>query len=57
VDESAVVHNTREIGCHPGVVVLSTTEWIPPPAQAGQHRTNTYFHPEKMLPDDKDDSG
>ena len=30
-----------------------TTEWIPPPDQdTGQPRTNTYFHPEKHLPDD-----
>jgi HNH endonuclease len=30
-----------------------TTEWIPPPDQdRGQRRTNTYFHPENMLPDE-----
>jgi Domain of unknown function (DUF222) len=35
-----------------------TTEWIPPKhLDRGQHRTNTYFHPEKMLPDDEDDDG
>jgi hypothetical protein len=29
------------------------TEWIPPPnLDHGQRRTNTYFHPEKMLGDD-----
>ncbi len=33
-----------------------TTEWIPPPhLDRGQRRTNTYFHPEKMLTDDEDD--
>jgi Domain of unknown function (DUF222) len=40
-----------------------TAEWIPPPhspasgryPQDGQSRTNTYFHPEKMLRDDEDD--
>jgi hypothetical protein len=27
------------------------TEWIPPPGlDRGQPRTNTYFHPEKLLP-------
>ena len=31
-----------------------TTEWIPVPDR-GQRRTNTYFPPEKMLPDDEDD--
>ena len=34
------------------------TEWIPPPElDTGQPRTNTYWHPEKMLPveDDKDE--
>jgi Domain of unknown function (DUF222) len=32
------------------------TEWIPPPhLDRGQPRTNTYFHPEKMLPDDNED--
>jgi hypothetical protein len=30
-----------------------TTAWIPPPhLDRGQRRTNTYFHPENMLPDD-----
>ena len=29
-----------------------TTEWIPPPRlDRGQRRTNTFFHPEKMLGD------
>jgi hypothetical protein len=33
-----------------------TTEWIPPPhLDNGQPRTNTYFHPEKLLPDEDDD--
>ena len=33
-----------------------TTEWIPPPhLDHGQRRTNSYFHPERMLPDDADD--
>jgi Domain of unknown function (DUF222) len=33
-----------------------TTEWIPTPhLDHGQRRTNTYFHPERMLPDDEDD--
>jgi hypothetical protein len=34
-----------------------TTEWIPPPhLDTGQPRTNTYFHPERMLSDgDGDD--
>ncbi len=33
-----------------------TTEWIPPPHHdRGQRRTNTYFHPERMLRDDDDD--
>jgi len=33
-----------------------TTEWIPPEQlDHGQRRTNTYFHPEKMLPDDEED--
>ncbi len=33
-----------------------TTEWIPPPhLERGQRRTNTYHHPEKMLPDEDDD--
>jgi Domain of unknown function (DUF222) len=32
------------------------TEWIPPPhLDRGQPRTNTYFHPEKMLPDDDEE--
>ncbi|MFZ0832223.1 MAG: HNH endonuclease signature motif containing protein [Mycobacterium sp.] len=32
-----------------------TTEWIPPPqADHGQPRTNTYWHPEKMLDNDND---
>jgi Domain of unknown function (DUF222) len=32
------------------------TEWIPPPhLDRGQPRTNTYFQPEKLLPDDDDD--
>jgi uncharacterized protein DUF222 len=32
------------------------TEWIPPPhLDRGQPRTNTYFHPEKLLPDDDDE--
>jgi hypothetical protein len=32
------------------------TEWIPPPTlDRGQPRTNTYWHPEKMLPKDDDD--
>ncbi len=35
-----------------------TTEWIPPPhLDRGQRRTNTYFHPEKMLADDEDGDG
>ncbi|MFZ0833248.1 MAG: DUF222 domain-containing protein, partial [Mycobacterium sp.] len=33
-----------------------TTEWIPPPElDHGQPRTNTYWHPEKMLDDNEDD--
>ena len=33
-----------------------TTEWIPPPhLDRGQRRTNNFHHPERMLPDDKDD--
>ncbi len=32
------------------------TEWIPPPhLDYGQARTNTYWHPEKLLRDDDDD--
>ena len=32
------------------------TEWIPPPElDTGQPRTNNYWHPERMLPDDEDD--
>jgi hypothetical protein len=32
------------------------TEWIPPPhLDYGQPRTNTYWHPEKLLCDDEDD--
>ena len=32
------------------------TEWIPPPhLDTGQPRTNTYWHPEKMLGNDEDD--
>jgi hypothetical protein len=32
------------------------TEWIPPPhLDRGQPRTNTYWHPEKLLRDDQDD--
>jgi hypothetical protein len=32
------------------------TEWIPPPhLDRGQPRTNTYWHPEKLLRDDEDD--
>jgi hypothetical protein len=31
------------------------TEWIPPPhLDRGQPRTNTYWHPEKLLRDDDD---
>jgi Domain of unknown function (DUF222) len=34
-----------------------TTEWIPPPGlDRGQPRTNTYFHPERMLGNDDDES-
>jgi hypothetical protein len=34
------------------------TEWIPPPhLDHGQPRTNTYWHPEKLLQDDEDDEG
>jgi hypothetical protein len=34
------------------------TEWIPPPNRDhGQRRSNTYFHPEKMLPDEDEFSG
>jgi hypothetical protein len=34
------------------------TRWIPPPRHDhGQRRTNTYFHPERMLKDDEDDDG
>jgi hypothetical protein len=34
----------------------SETEWIPPPhLDTGQPRTNTNFHPEKMLPNREDD--
>jgi hypothetical protein len=30
------------------------TEWIPPPhLNTGQPRTNTYFHPEKLLPNER----
>ena len=33
-----------------------TTEWIPPThLDHGQRRTNDYFHPEQMLPDDEDE--
>jgi hypothetical protein len=33
-----------------------TTEWIPPPElDRGQPRINTYFHPEKLLPDEDED--
>jgi len=33
-----------------------TTEWIPPSQlDHGQRRTNTYFHPERMLRDDEDE--
>jgi len=35
------------------------TEWLPPPDlhphNLGQPRTNTYHHPEKLLPDDEQD--
>jgi hypothetical protein len=32
------------------------TEWIPPPhLDRGQPRTNTYWHPEKLLHQDEDD--
>jgi Domain of unknown function (DUF222) len=32
------------------------TEWIPPPhLDKGQPRTNSYFHPEKLLPEEDDD--
>ena len=35
-----------------------TTEWIPPPhLDRGQRRTNTFFHPEKMLTAFKDNGG
>ncbi len=35
-----------------------STEWIPPAhLDHGQARTNTYFHPEKLLRDDEDDDG
>jgi len=35
-----------------------TTEWIPPPhLDRGQRRTNTFFHPEKMLAAPKDSDG
>jgi hypothetical protein len=35
-----------------------TTEWIPPPhLDRGQPRTNKFFHPEKMLGDDDEESG
>lgn len=34
------------------------TEWIPPPhLDRGQPRTNTYWHPEKLLHPDDDDEG
>jgi len=34
------------------------TEWIPPPhLDRGQPRTNTYWHPEKLLREDRDDDG
>jgi hypothetical protein len=34
------------------------TEWIPPPhLDRGQPRTNTYRHPEKLLPREDDDGG
>jgi hypothetical protein len=33
-----------------------TTEWIPPPElDRGQPRTNTYFHPERMLANNDED--
>lgn len=32
-----------------------TTEWIPPPHLNQPGRTNTYHHPERLLPDDPDD--
>jgi hypothetical protein len=33
-----------------------TTEWIPPPhLDKGQSRTNSYFHPERMLEDEEDE--
>jgi hypothetical protein len=32
------------------------TEWIPPPhLDRGQPRTNTYWHPEKLLQPEEDD--
>ena len=32
------------------------TQWIPPPhLDTGQPRTNSYWHPEKMLPEEEDD--
>ncbi|HZQ33383.1 MAG TPA: DUF222 domain-containing protein, partial [Mycobacterium sp.] len=49
VDEKGWKTRKREDG---------TTEWIPPPKwQRGQPRTNTYWHPEKMLPKEEDDGG
>ncbi|MDT5133234.1 MAG: hypothetical protein QOE41_2545 [Mycobacterium sp.] len=31
------------------------TEWIQPPHDNGRPRSNTLHHPEKLLPDNKDD--
>ncbi len=51
-------HRITEQGWTTRTNTRGDTEWIPPPhLDHGQPRTNTYWHPEKLLRDGDDDDG